>query len=267
MQDKEEEITFHLPKLEMDVKINDLLDRLEAIGFPKMKMDRFSPGSSLSEMIQKCMIRVDEKGTVASAATAGFVSKCAGPRMVRADRAFFFIIMRGDTQLFIGAVKDETALFNKENEKEHLLNLEISRANCAKVEQLDAKLVHNDENLKEMVTYVPKDVRKAEPKISEFVTTSGTHFRVISYLDIFNVWFDNNRTMHIFTDNRKIYFAVDELVFDENNCNIMVYREGDGIKTLLRDYGQTEVPYGTKITKSNDDIKLTDFDPSKERDE
>ncbi|MFH1231262.1 MAG: serpin family protein [Planctomycetota bacterium] len=114
-------VNVYLPKFKMDFgcELNEILGSLGMVdAFNGSKAD-FSgisaekPGLSISKVIHKAFVDVNEEGTEAAAATAiGMSVGCATPPPkeieFRADRPFIFMIrdMRSGSILFIGRVMD-----------------------------------------------------------------------------------------------------------------------------------------------------------------
>lgn len=105
---------IYLPKYEFDAKYT-LNENLKALGMPTAFDAEEADFSGITTtekvwigfVIHQAYIKVDEKGTEASAATASGIPGATMPRTVfRADRPFIFVIQEKDTEniLFIGRV-------------------------------------------------------------------------------------------------------------------------------------------------------------------
>jgi serine protease inhibitor len=110
-------VDLALPRWKDDFKV-DLLEMLEQMGLTDLtNFSGISPGKSPSadEGVHAADIEVDEKGTVAAAATAITMIVCACPvtpdAEIRADRPFLYLIRdtETDTILFAGRLVDPTA--------------------------------------------------------------------------------------------------------------------------------------------------------------
>lgn len=109
-------VALGLPKfeLEWDQELNDALKALgmvDAFEGGRADFTRLTPdgGVWIDFVKQKAFVRVDEKGTVASAATGVGVVDSAPPSM-RVDRPFLFVLRErlSGTILFMGMVNDPT---------------------------------------------------------------------------------------------------------------------------------------------------------------
>jgi serpin B len=110
-------VALSLPKfeLEWDQELNDALIALgmvDAFDGGRADFSRLTPGGGvwIDFVQQKAFVRVDEKGTEASAATAVVMVESAPPQM-RVDRPFLFVLRErlSGTILFMGIVNDPTA--------------------------------------------------------------------------------------------------------------------------------------------------------------
>jgi len=113
----ETEIPVYLPKFKFETKYM-LAEQLAAMGMPTAFTEAadFSGMSGardlfIGEVIHQAYVDVNEEGTEAAAATAVVMKLTAvmDPLEFRADRPFIFMIMKGDTILFMGRVADPTA--------------------------------------------------------------------------------------------------------------------------------------------------------------
>lgn len=120
------ELDLHLPKLHMEPAAIRLGDALQALGlrsaFDKptgsANFSRMAPTNpdrlSISEVVHKTFLHLDEKGTEAAAATAVMMAPASAigarpaPIPVHVDRPFLFAIQKVDTGacLFLGQVVD-----------------------------------------------------------------------------------------------------------------------------------------------------------------
>lgn len=111
--------SISIPKFEFETKYK-LNENLKALGMPAA----FDGGNAdfsgitteeriwIDFVIHKAYVKVDEKGTVAAAATAvGMIGSAMPSNIFRADHPFIFIIQQKDTGniLFMGRVTDPTA--------------------------------------------------------------------------------------------------------------------------------------------------------------
>ena len=98
-----------LPRMTIEQK-HELLGPLVALGLPTGPFPRLAPGG-LDRVVQKTVLRVDEEGTVAAAATGGAVAVSAPARTTVFDRPFLFLLTDTDTRspLFTAAVRDPSA--------------------------------------------------------------------------------------------------------------------------------------------------------------
>ena len=105
---------LHLPRFKLEWK-RKLNDDLVALGmgtaFTEGQADfsRMSPDGHnlfITEVVQKTFVDVNEEGTEAAAATSVGVGVTSGPRLVRVDRPFMFVIRErlSGTILFIGKI-------------------------------------------------------------------------------------------------------------------------------------------------------------------
>lgn len=110
-------VALALPKfeLEWDEELNDALIELgmvDAFDGGLADFSRLTPGGGvwIDFVQQKAFVRVDEKGTEASAATAVVIVESAPPEM-RLDRPFLFVLRErlSGAILFMGIVNDPTA--------------------------------------------------------------------------------------------------------------------------------------------------------------
>ena len=108
------EIELEMPKFELDWtrRLNDdlvALGMVDAFDGGRADFTRMIPGGGvwISEVVQKSYVKVDERGTEASAATGVSVVESAPPR-VRFDRPFALAIRErlSGTILFLGVVRD-----------------------------------------------------------------------------------------------------------------------------------------------------------------
>jgi serpin B len=113
----EQELPVYLPKFKFETKYM-LGDMLAAMGMPTAftGLADFSGMSGardlfISEVIHQAYVDINEEGTEAAAATAVVMKTTAimDPLVFRADHPFLFLIMKGDTILFMGRVMDPTA--------------------------------------------------------------------------------------------------------------------------------------------------------------
>jgi serpin B len=102
-------------ELEWEAKLNEALETLgmvDAFDPGRADFTRLTPGGGvwIDLVKQKAFVRVDEKGTEASAATAVVIVQSAPPS-VRVDRPFLFVVRErlSGTILFMGIVNDPTA--------------------------------------------------------------------------------------------------------------------------------------------------------------
>lgn len=121
LESKTTEFDVHasMPKLNYEFSCEDLANILASLGVDKM----LSPDAHLdglvnesndiyvSDVLQKCKIELDENGTKAAAVTAMMMADNAvmleeptPVKEVHLNRPFYYMIMDGDTVLFIGAV-------------------------------------------------------------------------------------------------------------------------------------------------------------------
>lgn len=108
------ELTLFMPKFSITSFFSDLKPTLQSMGIrkvftPSAELDKIStnPPLSLSKVLQKAVIIVDEKGTKAAAVTAGIVlMRAVMPMMFRVDRPFVFAIVDQKTHkiIFMGQV-------------------------------------------------------------------------------------------------------------------------------------------------------------------
>jgi serine protease inhibitor len=108
------ELTLFMPKFSITSFFSDLKSTLQSMGIRKVftqsaELDKIStnPPLSLSKVLQKAVIIVDEKGTKAAAVTAGIVvMRAVMPMMFRVDRPFVFAIVDQKTHkiIFMGQV-------------------------------------------------------------------------------------------------------------------------------------------------------------------
>ena len=115
----EYDVHASMPKLDYEYSNTDLVNILSSCGVVNM----FSPVGELgglvnesndiyvSDVIQKCKVELDENGTKAAAVTAMMMADNAvmledptPVKEVHLNRPFYYMIMDGDTVLFIGAV-------------------------------------------------------------------------------------------------------------------------------------------------------------------
>lgn len=109
-----QKVNVILPKFDIASTFDDLIDPIEALGLKAAfsKQANFLRMAStpliISDIIQKAMIKVDEEGTVAAAATSVGLEVTAfhPPVIFKADHPFLFFIFDTNTKviLFIGQV-------------------------------------------------------------------------------------------------------------------------------------------------------------------
>lgn len=109
-------VTLQLPKfkLEYEIKLNDVLAALGmSIAFLPGQADftgMYAPGGLFIDYVKhKTFVEIDEEGTEAAAVTVvaiGETSANPGPKFMRIDRPFLFVIRENDsgTILFIGKI-------------------------------------------------------------------------------------------------------------------------------------------------------------------
>jgi len=108
-------LDVRLPRFEVEWK-SGLVPSLQALGMesafgPTADFRAMSEANpSLSDVVQKTYIRVDEKGTEAAAVTGGVMSTSAPPSF-NVNRPFLFAISDQETGavLFLGAIEDPRA--------------------------------------------------------------------------------------------------------------------------------------------------------------
>ena len=98
-----------LPRMTIE-QSHELLDPLTALGLSTGPFPRLAPGS-LDRVVQKAVLRVDEQGTEAAAATGGAVAVSAPARTTVFDRPFLFVLTDTATRspLFTAVVRDPSA--------------------------------------------------------------------------------------------------------------------------------------------------------------
>ncbi len=106
------DIRVHLPKfkLEIESSLSEILQEMGMISvFQETKADltgmSSQDGLSISAVVHKSFIEVNEEGTEAAAATAGFTFLCArSSESFTADHPFMFFIRHNPTNsiLFLG---------------------------------------------------------------------------------------------------------------------------------------------------------------------
>eukprot|EP00767_Chilomastix_cuspidata_P006144 gnl/Chilomastix_cuspidata/646.p1 GENE.gnl/Chilomastix_cuspidata/646~~gnl/Chilomastix_cuspidata/646.p1 ORF type:complete len:357 (-),score=105.79 gnl/Chilomastix_cuspidata/646:35-1105(-) len=112
-----QKIKLYLPRFEADATMT-LNEELQRLGATEMfsscdTMDSFGTKLAVSDVIQRCVVKVDEKGTTAAAATAVCMrTACAGrpPRIpiMRCDHPFAFVLFHraSGVPLFTTVVTD-----------------------------------------------------------------------------------------------------------------------------------------------------------------
>ncbi len=113
----EYDVNLSMPKIKMESAFH-LIDLLKEMGLPLDELDREvipDPTVFIGDVIHKTFVSTDEDGSVAAAATAVMLCRCAAPDMrippqfhIRHNYAYF--IMDGDTVLFRGRVADRNPL-------------------------------------------------------------------------------------------------------------------------------------------------------------
>jgi serpin B len=95
-----------LPRMTIEQE-HQLLDPLTALGLPVGPFPRLLPGR-LDQVVQKTVLRVDERGTEAATPTGGAIAVSAPGRMVVFDRPFLFLLTDTATRspLFTAVVRD-----------------------------------------------------------------------------------------------------------------------------------------------------------------
>jgi len=105
-----------MPKIDVNVKVDHLLDTLHEMGIPlKGALPLLGEDAEIKKIIHQAKVKVDEEGTVAAAATAaiGMCMACAPPpppKTFYIDRDYAYYIVDNNTILFQGNVKDPQAL-------------------------------------------------------------------------------------------------------------------------------------------------------------
>ena len=111
------QVGLNMPKFEFDSEFN-LKDTLADMGMPiAFTGDADFSGMtgnrelSISDVVHKAFVAVDEAGTEAAAATAVIMKLTAAPEQVTIDRPFIFLIRDIDTGaiLFVGRVLNPAA--------------------------------------------------------------------------------------------------------------------------------------------------------------
>lgn len=97
-----------LPRLDLDQR-SELTGTLAEMGLPLHGDYSALGGGSVSQVLQKTVLEVDEQGTTAAAAT-GVVTRVSAPVTPRADRPFVLVIQDTATKtpLFLARVSDPT---------------------------------------------------------------------------------------------------------------------------------------------------------------
>jgi len=99
--------TLVMPKFKVEYK-KDLTETLAALGMPMPAgLPEFCEGCALTKVIQKTYLEIDEKGTIAAAATGGSAVTSAPIPMV-VDRPFAFALIdnASDAPVFLGGIGD-----------------------------------------------------------------------------------------------------------------------------------------------------------------
>ena len=98
-----------LPRMTIE-QTHQLLDPLQELGLPTGPFPRLAVGD-LVQVVQKTVLRVDEEGTEAAAATGGVVAVSAPARTTTFDRPFLFVLTDTATRspLFTAVVRDPSA--------------------------------------------------------------------------------------------------------------------------------------------------------------
>lgn len=110
------EIQLAMPKINLEFKETQILEALVEMGFPlQSALPLLGPNLQIGKIIHQSKLVANEKETQAAAATAAAVmlASASSPALVllfTADRNFAYTIVSGNTVLFQGAIKDETAL-------------------------------------------------------------------------------------------------------------------------------------------------------------
>lgn len=114
------EYDVKMPKINVTLKIDELLDDLDHLNLPvKSELSQLGERATLTKIIHQAKVQVDEKGTVAVAATAaiGTIASCVRPdltpvrrREFHINRDYAYFLMDNDQILFQGNVKDPQAL-------------------------------------------------------------------------------------------------------------------------------------------------------------
>jgi serpin B len=106
-------VGVRLPRMRIE-QTHELFDPLEALGLPVAgDYSALGAGSSITRVVQKTFLEVDEEGTVAAAATGVVVgdSGSVPQRVVSFDRPFLFLLTDTETRspLFVTVVNDPSA--------------------------------------------------------------------------------------------------------------------------------------------------------------
>lgn len=114
-----QDVKLKIPKFKVDTDEN-LVDSLKALGMAsafdpeKSNFDSIAKNLHIGQIKQKCSVDVDEKGTVASAATIEFMAGSAAtsktPPEFYVNRPFFFGIRDSKTGMFLFMGKIENPL-------------------------------------------------------------------------------------------------------------------------------------------------------------
>jgi serpin B len=103
-------VGVELPRMQIE-QTHSLLEILEALGFPADgDWSRLASGAAVTEVVQKAVLKVDEQGTEAAAASGVGVAVSARvpQQLVRFDRPFLFLLTDTATRspLFVTVVND-----------------------------------------------------------------------------------------------------------------------------------------------------------------
>ncbi len=102
--------SVEMPKLHLS-QTSELTSVLEALGLPLSgDYSGFGTPGSISQIVQKTVLQVDERGTKAAAATGGAIATSLGPHLT-ADRPYLMLIRdtATGTPLFLRRISDPTA--------------------------------------------------------------------------------------------------------------------------------------------------------------
>ncbi|XP_070491968.1 serine protease inhibitor 77Ba-like [Chironomus tepperi] len=103
---EDDEVEVHIPRFEVETSIN-LVPNLQELGIKDLfdqthaNLNRINNNYFVSSVLHKTKIRVDEKGTEASAVTTSIFANKATPPKFHANRPFIYFIVDKSTRLML----------------------------------------------------------------------------------------------------------------------------------------------------------------------